>query len=187
MIAYNTIMKIGLDFDGVISDYPKMKRGIYKELFNMHLSDAQVFYAGKILPDDDHQKYLLGYNDEEINNKHLDFALDAKVYIKKLIKEHHHLKVVTARHKDNYLFAKNLLNRHGIFIDLEYTTNGPKDEHLKEFDVFLDDSFKHLLEVKEVVKHKFLFTNPRNADADITGVAKRINSWKEFYEELSKL
>lgn len=174
-------MKIGLDFDGVISDYPKIKRGLYLELFNMELDDVQLYSSEKILSDENYQKYLFAYFDEELSRKYMGFALDAKKYIKMLIKDGHHLKVVTARTKDNYLIAKNLLNKHGIFIDVEYTTYGPKDPYLQGFDVYLDDNFKHLIEVEKVVKHKFLFNDPRNAADDVTGIAKRVNSWKEFY------
>lgn len=185
-------MKIGLDFDGVISDSNKMKSASAKRIYGIDVPPEQFkreYVVGRgLLTNDEYTEFL----DKVYENDHSDILEpigDALIYIPKLLVDRHFLKVITSRGQNATDIAKKCLSKFGLNIVLNGIGGGKnKKDACSGLDVYIDDDFDKLEPLVDFVPNLYLFSWPYNAQIDLSnGKIKRANSWQHFYEEIQRL
>ena len=185
-------MKIGLDFDGVIADCGDLKREGALRLFGVDIPvekfKREIVVNEEILTNNQYtelQKKIYETRELGLLAKIVE---GAKEYIELLKSENHTLTIVTSRHKNGLLIAKEWAVSNGI--DLPFVgCEGSKESYCRdlELDVFVDDDFDKIESVANVVKYNFLFSWGYNESVGEKPISTRIHSWRELYEKISDL
>ena len=181
-------MRIGLDFDGLISNCAHSKERVAKEFFGKKIAPEK--FLKEILVRENlltavQYKELQGivYNNAEINRqmRPVEGAIE---YINRLKDDGHALEVVTSRTTSSTLMAIEWMNSQGIFIPATGVGVGvSKSDACKGFDVYADDDLDKLEPLAKVVKNLYLFTWGYNKHLIIPNdFAQRVESWKQLYE-----
>jgi len=184
-------LKIGLDFDGVITNAGKLKSLGALVLFNKKIPvkkfDKKLIIKN-ILTRKQHlflQKSI--YEDRKIGMLMEPADNETIKIIIKLILQGHELKIITSRDKGLPIVQEWLLEK-GLKIPLlSAGVNKSKMNLAKELDVYIDDDLHKLIPLKNIVPNLFLFSWPYNENEDEKGMAQRIYSWKEFYQKIQYL
>lgn len=185
-------MKIGLDFDGVITNCGKLRSDAGKKLYGIDVSPDlfrrdYVVEKGLLTHEqyDDFQQKIYGTRDIGLLMEPVE---DAFHYIKLLQKERHHVSVVTSRGEVELGIAKEWSRKHRLSLNIiGVGQKNSKAKALTGFDVFIDDNLDKLIQLIGYVNHRFLFSWGYNHDEEETGIATRIASWKEFYTSIQTL
>lgn len=186
-------MRIGLDFDGVISDCGRLKSEGAKLLYGIEIPPERFkreFVVGEILTSDEYtrlQNYI--YDDREIGLKIMLPVDGAIEYIGKLRKEGHELLVVSSRGVGKKLDAvREWMELKGLYLNIVGVGGGSKADACRGLDVYIDDDLDKLEPLVDVVPNRYLFSWGYNEHIEVPeGVAKRVSSWKDFYEEVERL
>jgi len=185
-------MKIGLDFDGVIANTPKLKSQFAKKLYHLeidasHFALPYVTDAGLITSEQYTELQNFVSNNASVL-PYLEPIHDALPHIHSLRDEGHYVSVVTARYGDALERAREWLKQHDV--DIPITGVGlikSKSRHVEGFDVFIDDALPNLYKLADTVPHRFLYSWGYNEIYKEDGVAIRVKNWKEFYNHIEKL
>tara|TARA_Y100000310_G_scaffold208118_1_gene208648 strand:+ start:9488 stop:10051 length:564 start_codon:yes stop_codon:yes gene_type:complete len=185
-------MKIGLDFDGVITNLGTLKSKVAEKLFGVNVPenkfDKEYVIKNNILTD--HQ-YSLLQDFAYIEKEALSFmhpVRGAIVNIKKLLDDGHTLKIVTGRSGKMLTNAKEWLDTNNLSLEIVGVGfKGSKEKELKGFDVFVDDYLFQLYQIKDSVPNRFLFSWEYNEGYHSDGIAERIHSWTGLYKRISNL
>lgn len=180
-------MRIGLDFDGVISDCGELKRLAAQEMYGLDVP-ADRFKKELLIGDGvltlaqyrDIQKAIYGTLEFGMRMVAVDGVVEG---IGRLRDAGHELRVITSRSGDPLEVARTWCDAKGI--DLPFTGVGydrPKTAAAKGFDVFVDDDLDKLEPLIGEVPHLFLFSWGYNAHVDVGSVADRVASWTEFVD-----
>ena len=114
-----------------------------------------------------------------------------RTYLKRLAGDEHELAIVRMRTGKSQELAEKWMENQNLplvpFIEVGWGENRSKAPYLRGFDVFLDDDLDRLEPVAGIVPHLFLFSWGYNLMENESGIATRIHSWKEFYQEVTKL
>lgn len=185
-------MRVGLDFDGVISDCGQLKsRG------------AQVLYGINIPPHRFKKEIIIGeglltaeqyralqksvYGTREMGFQ-MELVPGAKQHILQLINEGHEILVVTSREGIELEIAQEWARMQGIsltFVGVGY--NKSKADAARGLCVYIDDDLDKVNPLVDVVPHRFLFSWGYNKHVAEGEVARRIESWAEFYRTIQTL
>lgn len=185
-------MKIGLDFDGVISDCGKLKSFGAKKLYGIDITPAKfkkeiVVGEGYLTIEQyrELQKIIYGTWKVGFLMQPVNGVLD---FLPRLIADGHDLVVVTSRDGTELEIAKKWSIQQGLslsFIGVGYANN--KAEAARGLDVYIDDDIDKLEPLVGVVKYRYLFSWDYNVHIETGNVAKRIASWSEFYHIISTI
>lgn len=180
-------MKIGLDFDGVISNNGKFKSDVANKLYELDIHPDKFkkdFVIGEgYLTYNQYryfQKVIYGTRELGFLMEPVDGAID---FIPKLLALGHTLLVVTSRTGMGLKIAEEWSFSQGFrlnFIGVGYGLS--KAGACRCFDVYIDDDFNKLKQLEDVVPNRFLFSWGYNSDVDTGEVAQRIDSWEEFFQ-----
>src|SRR3989344_6119641 len=185
-------MRIGLDFDGVISDCGKLKSDGAKKLYGVDIPPAK--FKKEIVVG---EKHLTAEQYRELQKsiygtKELGFLMElvdgAHYYISQLVADGHTVLVVTSRGEVELEIAKEWSIRQGLqlnFVGVGYGNS--KADAASGLDFYVDDDLDKLEPLVGVVPHRFLFSWGYNAHVEVGNVAKRVASWKELYGIITKL
>jgi len=182
-------MKIGLDFDGVISDCGKLKSDGAKRLYGVDIPPAK--FKKEIVVG---EKYLTAEQYHELQKiiygtREIGFLMEpvggVLHYLPRLIANGHAVLVVTSRGEVELEIAKEWSVHQGLrldFVGVGYRNS--KAGAATGLDLYVDDDLDKLKPLVGVVPHRFLFSWGYNAHINIGKVAKRLASWEELYNTI---
>ncbi len=186
-------MKIGLDFDGVISDCGKLKSDGVKRLYGIEIPPdkfkTEIVVGQGFLTLEQYrslQKQIYGTREIGLLMKEVDGVI---YYTQRLASEGHSLRIVTSRGTQESEIAREWMGRVGLNLPLIGIGGGVrKTEACCGLDVYMDDDLEKLEPLIGVVPHRFLFSWGYNQHVEAPKtIAKRVFSWKDFYEEIVML
>jgi hypothetical protein len=186
-------MKIGLDFDGVVSDCGKLKSYGAKRLYGVDIPPEkfkkELVVDKGILTIEQYknlQKQIYGTREIGLQMLPVKGALE---FVPKLQREGHDLMIVTSRGKLESEIALEWMGLKGL--DLPFLGIGggvSKANACNGLDVYIDDDLDKLEPLVNVVKNRFLFSHGYNLHVDVSlRVAKRVKSWEDFYNEIQRI
>lgn len=186
-------MRIGLDFDGVISDCGQLKSDGAKLLYGVEIPPERfktelVVGTGILTLEQYRNLQRQIYENSEIGLTMLpvDGVFE---YIPKLKRDGHDLIVITSRNRGSCDIANEWMKRQNLSLNLIGIGGGvKKTEACKGLDVYVDDDLDKLEPLVNSVLHRFLFSWGYNQHIEFPQyVAKRVNSWQHLYEEIVRL
>jgi len=179
-------MKIGLDFDGVISDCGKLKSDGAKKLYGVDIPPAkfkkEIVVGEKHLTAEQYrelQKIIYGTREAGFLMEPVDGVLQ---YLPRLVADGHTILIVTSRGELELEIAKEWSTRQGLqlnFVGVGYGNS--KAGATTGLDLYVDDDLDKLEPLIGIVPHRFLFSWGYNAHVDTGTIAKRIVSWEELH------
>ena len=186
-------MKIGLDFDGVISNCAKLKSHCAKMLHGVDIPAGLfkrdlVIGNGWLTAEQFQEVGKAVYYSREFGSllEPVDGTLS---YLPKLIQDRHTVLVITSRKGIELEIAEEWLCRQGLA--LEFISVGgyhnSKAGAAMGFDVYVDDDLHKLQLLVGVVPNLFLFSWEHNRRFNESGVAVRVLSWEELYKKIETL
>ncbi len=185
-------MKIGLDFDGVISDCGKLKSDAARMLYGLTIPPEMfkkeiVVGEGHLTPEQYRDLQMTIYGTREVG-----FLMEPVAgmlgSIPRLRALGHTLRVVTSRGEAELEIAKEWSLQQRLTIDFTGIGYGvSKAAACTGLDVYIDDDLDKLQPLVDIVPHRFLFSWGYNSHIDVGDVAKRIGSWDEFCETIESL
>jgi len=186
-------MRIGLDFDGVISDCGQLKSDGARMLYGVEIPPEKfkkelVIDAGILtLEQYRHlQKQIYDTREIGLTMSPVDGALEL---VPKLQQEGHDLMVVTSRWEPGTEIAREWMKLKGLNLYLVGVASGvSKANACQGLDAYIDDDLDKLEPLVRVVPHRYLFSWRYNTHIEVPqNVAKRIESWQHFYDEILSL
>jgi len=186
-------MKIGLDFDGVISDCGQLKSDGARVLYGVNIPSKRfkkelVVGTGILTLEQyrDLQRQIYGNRDIGLTMLPVDGVLE---FIPKLQQDDYELMVVTSRGKSESEIAREWMRLKGLDLHLVGIDGGvSKAEACKGLDVYIDDDLDKLEPLVNSVPNRYLFSWGYNQHIEVPNhIAKRIESWNNFYQELRRL
>ncbi len=185
-------MRIGLDFDGVISDCGKLKSDAAKRLHGLNIPPEQfkkeiVIREGHLTADQyyDLQKTIYGTRKIGFLMEPVAGMLES---IPQLLASGHTLLIVTSRGEVELEIAKEWSINQGLtleFVGVGYGVS--KAVACTGLDIYIDDDLDKLEPLVGIVPHRFLFSWGYNSHIDEGVIAKRIGSWREFLKAIESL
>ncbi len=183
-------MRIGLDFDGVISDCGQLKSDAAKILYGVEIPPERFkteLVVG-ILTQEQYrhlQRQIYGTRKLGLLMKPVDGVLD---YLPKLQQDGHELRCITSRYEEEADIAREwLLAQH---LTLPLTAVGGRTKKAKAcqgLDVYADDDLDKLEPLVGIVSRLFLFSWGYNQHIEVpSSIAQRVDSWQNFYQKISQ-
>jgi len=186
-------MKIGLDFDGVISDAGKLKSDGAKRLYGVDIPPekfkTEIVVGQGLLTSEQYkalQKQVYGTREIGLLMQEVDGAVD---YTQRLISEGNDLRIVTSRGTLESEIAKKWMQKRGLNLPLiNVGESVSKADACRGMDVYVDDDLDKLEPLVGVVPQRFLFSWGYNQHIEVPlSIAKRVDSWKSLYREIQNL
>lgn len=176
-------LKIGIDIDGVITDFVEAFIEVVKEKYNRRFGEEDIGI---------HDLYqVLGIREKEalelINyalQRDLNPQKDAVEAINKLYKTHK-IFLITARPKHTLDITKKWLKKHRVkYHRLIYLDEGSKHELEEDLDVVIDDHLKEIMRWVGKVPTVIVFNHPWNKSLNVKEHFIRAYNWKDILEFL---
>lgn len=184
-------MRLGIDFDGTVTDAPGMQRAYAARRWGVELSELQVMRAGAgpVLGEDRYARMgdalwgpLTAVTPPQA---------DALRILGQLVAEHE-VDIITARHGNEAAFARRWLAARGIDIRVVHTSSQPKIATCARLgiDLLLDDDIvRHGEALLAVGTLPVLYEHPHNREAARPEGMRAVASWTAFatlVEELDR-
>jgi len=174
-------MKIGLDFDGVISDCGQLKSDAARQLYGVDIPPEkfkkEIVVGGNHLTMEQYRELQTAiYSTREFGfrMKPVDGVLR---YLPRLLSRGHFVQVITSREGAELEIAKDWTRLQNL--DLEIIGVGfgnSKADAASGLDVFVDDDLDKLEPLSGVVPHRFLFSWGYNAHVQHDDAIRRARS-----------
>ena len=174
-------MKIGVDIDGVISNFVKNFRIIVKEAYNIDLREQDIYV---------HDLYLtLGISKTEASNhiyecltQDLEVIEGAKDGITRLYNDHEIL-ILTARPKELNGITEKWLKKNNIpYHNLIHFGEGNKHKADVKLDIIIEDNLTEAMNWIDKSKIILVYDHPWNKSLNIKNLFQRVCSWIEIIE-----
>ena len=185
-------MKIGLDFDVVISDCGKLKSDVAKILHGLDIPPAK--FKKEMVVGEGYLTTEQYRNLQEIIYGTREFGLLMQPvvgmfdYVSKLLALGHSLVIITSRTGKELDVAREWALDKGLsieFVGIGYGVS--KADACTGLDVYIDDDLDKLEPLVDIVPHRFLFSWGYNEYVDEGRVARRIGSWQQFFETITSI
>ncbi len=184
-------MRIGLDFDGVISDCGALKCAAAKSLYGVDIPAARfkkelVVGEGLLTMAQyrDLQRIIYGTWDVGLTLRPVDGVLEA---IPRLRDRGHAVRVITSREGVQLEIARAWAEKHGLSLDFTGVGYGASKASAAEgLDLYVDDDLDKLEPLVGVVPRRFLFSWGYNSHVDAAGIAERVGSWEELLRRVNE-
>lgn len=186
-------MHIGLDFDGVISDCGRLKSDAAKILYEVEIPPerfkTELVVGEGILTLEQYrhlQRQIYGTRELGLLMKPVNGVLD---YLPQLQQEGHQLRCITSRYEEEADIAREWLSQCNLSLPITAVGGRTKKaEACQNLEIYIDDDLDKLEPLAGIVPHLFLFSWGYNQHIDVpAGLAQRVDSWKDFYENISPL
>lgn len=183
-----------MDFDDVIASTIHLKHRMAKEMFGVDGIPSHRFKEGWVVGDgymtrEQYRKLMNTVCGDKTIGLEAAPVKDVEAWLPKLHHDGHRLVVITSREGPELEVVKEWCQTRGY--KFEYISVGygkDKKEAAKDLLVYLDDDLTKLLHLIGIVPHLYLFNQDHNRGvADLPESIKRINSWEEFYKEITLL
>jgi len=187
-------MRIGLDFDGVITDCGKLKKEGAMRLFGITIPEEkfkkEIVIAENLLTEDQYRSLQKEIYDNPNIGLLAESVEGMKEYVQTLQEKGHTLTIITSRSAESLEVAKEWLKIKNI----ELPIVGVGQEKTKEnacrnlqLDIFVDDDLDKLQPLIDCVPHLFLFSWGYNLHIDPGSIATRVLSWSDLYKKITTL
>lgn len=185
-------MNIGLDFDGVITQWGAFKSVCGKKLHGIDIHPDQFSRSTLVgnghMTEEDYTKFKQDILCSWEHGQYMEPVSGVFEHVEQLKRGGHSIRIVTSRSDISLNVAEQWAQKHGLALEFTGVGEGKsKAEACTGLDVFIDDDFHKLELLADVVPHLFLFSWGYNAHRDTGTVAQRIHSWKEFGTEINQL
>lgn len=179
-------MRIGIDIDGVISDFVFEFNKLVLIKFNYPLREDEIYL---------HDLYLvLGINQDECLElieitlkKDLNLVEDAKRVLD-LIKKHNEIYLLTARSDKFKETTIKWLKRKLIPFDkILFLNEGEKYSCKENFDIIIEDCLKDAINWRKKVKYVIIFDRPWNKTLDVKKQLIRVKNWAEILKKIEEI
>ncbi len=193
-------MRIGVDYDGVISDSSYEKIRLAKSLYNKSLTpeDCTTSKAAPILDPNGKEKYRALYKSLESGPGSLrcELVKNSATVLKYFIKAGYRVVIITTLDKEDAGWARKFLHMHSVpyhhFVCVPVNRNDPGlQKYPKKYvirrlkiDVMIDDSYENLEPLSGYNKRLFLLDQPWNRHIKIGHSDIIRASWDEIYQQL---
>ena len=186
-------MRIGLDFDGVISDCGRLKSQGAKMLYGFEIPPEKfkkelVVDTGILTLEQYRHLQKQIYSNREIGLTMLpvDGIFE---FLPKLQQEGYDLSIITSRGEIESEIAREWMKQKNIELKLVGVGGGvSKTDACRGLDVYIDDDLDKLEPLMGIVPNRLLFSWGYNQHIEVPPtIAQRIQSWEHFYQEVSKL
>lgn len=178
-------MKIGLDIDGVISDFVAIFTKIIYDEYDIFITEDQIIYHDLNL--------VLGIPQEETNRlihqtlqEDIPLIEGAKEAIDELSKEHL-IYLVSARPIDRKITLDWLERKEIKYNELIFLEEGKKYQCNIDLDVFIDDNLKEIIKFIGKIKYLIIYDHPWNRCLNIKNKFQRVKNWKDILHYIKKL
>lgn len=179
-------MKIGIDIDGVISDFVTTFRKVVKDKYGIEFAyeDITQHDLYKVLGIDKDEAKQLIY---ETFDHDLGFQAGAIEGIKELHK-HHEIVLVTARTVKKRELTERWLSKHAIqYHKLVFLEEGSKHSLENEgFDAIIDDHLEEIVNWMGKIPLVLVFNHPWNKSVNIKNNFERVYDWSGILERLDR-
>ncbi len=185
-------LKIGLDFDGVISDCGKLKSDAARKLYGLDIPADKfkkeiVIGEGHLTADEYRSLQKIIYGTREVGFL-MEPVAGALHFVSQLLDLGHAITIVTSREETELEIAKEWSVAQGLslnFIGVGYGVS--KANACTGLDIYIDDDLDKLEPLIDIVPHRFLFSWGYNSHIDTGTVARRIGSWEEFFRTVTSI
>lgn len=181
-------MKIGIDIDGVITDFVRTFQEVVREKYKVELPEEQIR---------EHDLYkVLGIPVEELRELVMKvFPQDLKPQLKAVetiqkLAEKHQIYIITAREPETMDLSETWLNNHNVPRErLAFIKEGDKHKFIEEhnLDIVIDDNLKEIANWIGVVPNILVFDHPWNQSLNINNSFVRVKNWDEILQIIEKL
>jgi uncharacterized HAD superfamily protein len=181
-------MNIGIDFDGVIADTPKLKVQYVTEKFNIkiNIKNSSKENLSKIIGKDEYTKMIKqAYPSAAMN---LVPAVKGCFSALKQLSQENKIIIITSRTDKEVIAAKEWLKIHKVKYNLIInTSNKSKSTVCKKhyIDVLIEDEPENLAEIKYTKTRKILLERPYNVNPKISKEIIRCRNWSEILKVLT--
>lgn len=185
-------MRIGLDFDGVLSDCGALKSECALELFGVRIP-AERFKKEIVLGEGllsaeqyrDLQERIYGTRELGLRMAPVPGVLDV---LPRIMADGHEVTIITSRSGDMLAIATEWCAAHGLTPEFRGVGYGvSKAGEARGLHVYVDDDLDKIAPLVGVVPHRFLFSWGYNAHEEPEGIAERVASWHELHRRISDL
>lgn len=179
-------MRIGIDIDGVISDFVSEFNKIILNKYNYPLIDSEIYL---------HDLYLvLGVKQEECIEliektieKDLNLVKDAKQVLD-IIKKQNEIYILTARSIKFKETTIDWLKRKSIpYNKILFLNEGEKYSCIENFDIIIEDCLKDAINWRKKVKNVIIFDRPWNKTLDVKKQLIRVKNWVEILKKIEEI
>ncbi|MEJ2268072.1 MAG: HAD hydrolase-like protein [Nanoarchaeota archaeon] len=177
---------VTIDFDDVIVDTQKYQCDLAEKMFGVKLNIAnsrQSQHVPEYLTQNQYDE-LIHTLYETSEGANIPLVVGAKEYLNKLQENGYLPKVVTARSDEETKYAREILEKEKIGIEIFNSNYTPKKDLCSGSFAHIDDAPHHLNSLEGIVKNLILLNKPHNKQIKVKDEIRRINSWKEFYSFL---
>jgi len=172
-------MKIGIDVDGVISDFVGTFKEIVKKRYNVSLNEKDIR---------EHDLYkILGIKPEEafeLVQETLSHDLKPQIGAVESINQlyrSHKIIILTARPPETLDITKKWLEKHNIMHhDLIYSKEGSKFEYDGKLDVIIDDHLREIINWIGKIPIVIVYNHPWNKSLNVKKNFLRANNWNDI-------
>ena len=182
-------MKIGLDFDGVITDAGDLKSYGAKLLYGIDIPPERFkkrLIVGTEMTAEQYDRLSKTiYYDREVGMRMrpVDGMLE---YLPKLLEEGYDVRIVTSRDGAAADIARAWLREQGLGVELIGNGKGSKAIPCTGRDIFVDDDLPKLEELIGTVPNLYLFSWGYNTQEETHSGISRIESWKQIYRRIKE-
>ena len=185
-------MKIGLDFDGVISNCGKLKSDGAKKLYSVEIPSKkftreEVVGKGFLSLEEYRELQRNIYHTKEVGFL-MEPVEGMLCYLPKLLAEGHKILIVSSRNGVGLEIAREWALFRNLtleFVGVGYGNS--KAQAVAASDVYVDDDFDKLEPLVGIVPNLFLFSWDYNQHLNEGTVIKRVSSWEELYHKIQNL
>ncbi len=175
---------IGIDIDNVIARTDEKIRQLIKDVYGTSLAQEEIteysYHKCGISRQQEENVLEIFHNIECENVELLKYAKKALC----LLKEKYRIVIVTSRYLSSREATQRWLKTKRIAYDSLIFENNKHKTNFK-FAYFLEDRWKHALELANTGTKVLLFDYPWNRNRPEHPNIKRVNSWKEVVEILT--
>lgn len=183
-------MKIGLDFDGVLSDCGKLKCEAAKRLYGLDIPPEQMkkellIESGQMTYEQYRWMQSLVYGTREVGLT-MDPVPGMLDFLPKLLRSND-IKIITSRGEPQAAIAKEWCQK--LNLDIEFVPVGygiSKKAAAEGLDVYIDDDLEKVVPMIGQVPNLFLFSWGYNEHTNHEKVT-RIKNWEEFFNKVTSL
>lgn len=197
-------MKIGVDFDGVITQCAKIKAYTAEKRFGVKIYWAnfkrEVVVGNKWLTEAQYNEVSAYAYGSWRYAQLMEFAQGAKLYLSILREQGHDLFIITSRTGVMFDVADRWLQKEGLCfiprIGVGYGQDKSPILEILDIEAYIDDDLDKLEPAIGKVKYLFLFSWPYNEDAAVPPEIEIIpndlwrttpSAWKLFYQRICQI
>lgn len=185
---HHSTMKIGIDIDGVITDFVSEFNKSVKNRYGVNMSEQNIrehdLYKILGIPAKELQDIVM-----EVFPKDLDPQPHAIESIKELSKNHE-IYIITAREPETLDLSEKWLKNHEVpYKRLAFMKEGDKHKFIQEddLDIVIDDNLKEITNWIGIVPHIIVLDHPWNQSLNVKNYFYIAKDWKEIMSIIKKI